>query len=123
MPQDSWVACRAELDELISLLLEQPDYIVQDQVEEYDDLVEREPEVKDGKTQRVTIGGSLIGLIENLDNEVSSQSRVEKVKADNAVVHQDPATYRCPRERFGLYRTSTRRGPSIHHNHKGSSTV
>jgi len=71
MPQDSWVSCRQELDELISLLLAEPDYIVTDLVEEYDDMAEREPEVKDGKTQKVKVAGSVVGLVENLDNEVS----------------------------------------------------
>ena len=70
MPQDSWVSCRQELDALISLLIEQPDYVIQDVVEEYDDMVEREPQVVDGKTQRVKVAGSVIGLVENLDNEV-----------------------------------------------------
>jgi len=71
MPQDSWVSCRQELDELITLLLAEPDYVVQDNVEEYDDMAEREPEVKDGKTQKVKVAGSVVGLVENLDNEVS----------------------------------------------------
>ena len=71
MPQDSWVSCRQELDELISLLLAEPDYIVTDLVEEYDDMAEREPEAKDGKTQKVKVAGSVVGLVENLDNEVS----------------------------------------------------
>jgi translation initiation factor 3 subunit C len=70
MPHDSWVLCNQELSALISLLLRESDYVVQEVVEEYDDMVEREPEVKDGKTERVKIAGGLIGLVENLDNEV-----------------------------------------------------
>jgi len=72
MPQDSWVACRQELEELITLLLKEKDYVVQDQVEEYDDSVDREPQEVDGKLQRVKVAGSIVGLVENLDNEVSS---------------------------------------------------
>ena len=77
MPQDSWVSCREELDALVTLLLNEPDYIVQDQVEEYDDMVDREPEVVDGKKQRVKVSGNLVGLVENLDNEVSPFDEVE----------------------------------------------
>ena len=69
MPHDSWVSCREELDQLISLLIAKPDYVVQETVEEYDDQVEREPTVVDGKTKRVAIAGNIVGLVENLDNE------------------------------------------------------
>ncbi|ORX37992.1 eukaryotic translation initiation factor 3 subunit 8 N-terminus-domain-containing protein [Kockovaella imperatae] len=69
MPFDSQVACRTELQALITLLLNEKDYVVQDTVEEYDDTVEREPEIKDGKTQRLGVRGNLIGMLENLDNE------------------------------------------------------
>ncbi|ORY35012.1 putative eukaryotic translation initiation factor subunit [Naematelia encephala] len=69
IPHDSWVSCLHELDALISLLIQEPDYVVQEQTEEYDDLVDREPTVVDGKTQRVAVAGSLIGMLENLDNE------------------------------------------------------
>ena len=30
MPQDSWVACRQEYDELISILLENRGYVIQE---------------------------------------------------------------------------------------------
>lgn len=55
---------------MISLLLKEKDYVVQDVVEEYDDMVDREPETVDGKVQRVKVAGSIVGLVENLDNEV-----------------------------------------------------
>lgn len=61
-----------EFDSLISVLLEQPDYLVEDTVEEYDDMIEREPQVVNGKTQKVKIIGNVVGLMENLDNEVIS---------------------------------------------------
>jgi translation initiation factor 3 subunit C len=69
------VAGLKELDLLISILLKEPGYVVQEVVAEYDDMVEREPEEKDGKTVRVEIAGNLISLVENLDNEVSDYSR------------------------------------------------
>lgn len=96
MPHDSWVSCRQELDELVSLLLAEKDYVVQDQVEEYDDLAEREPEKgEDGKVKRVKVVGSIVGLVENLDNEVSSTKPSLRFLLTPAV-HQDIATHRCP---------------------------
>ena len=71
IPHDSWVSCMRELDALITLLLEEEHYIVEETVEEYDDMVDREPQMVNGTTQRVRVIGSLIGLLENLDNEVS----------------------------------------------------
>ncbi|KAK8849451.1 eukaryotic translation initiation factor 3 subunit C [Kwoniella newhampshirensis] len=69
IPHDSWVSCLHELDQLISLLISNPDYVVQETVGEYDDTVEREPVTKNGKTERVAVAGSLISLLESLDNE------------------------------------------------------
>jgi translation initiation factor 3 subunit C len=43
---------------------------VEETVEDYDDLAEREPETVDGKAKRVKVAGNLISLVENLDNEV-----------------------------------------------------
>jgi len=69
MPQDSWVACRQEYDELISILLENRGYVIQEvMTEEYNDMAEREPS---NSNDRVALPGSLIGVFENIDNEVS----------------------------------------------------
>jgi translation initiation factor 3 subunit C len=69
MPQDSWVACRQEYDELISILLENRGYVIQEvMTEEYNDMAEREPA---NSNDRVALPGSLIGVFENIDNEVS----------------------------------------------------
>ncbi|WVQ75178.1 eukaryotic translation initiation factor 3 subunit C [Cryptococcus sp. DSM 104548] len=69
VPHEAWIAALQEFDQLVAILLEEPDYIVQETVTEYDDLVERTPEVKDGKKEKVVIAGSLISLLESLDNE------------------------------------------------------
>ncbi|OCF37051.1 eukaryotic translation initiation factor 3 subunit C [Kwoniella heveanensis BCC8398] len=69
IPHESWTACLTELDQLVALLLENPDYVVQETVAEYDDLVEREPQTVNGRTEKVTVAGSLISLLESLDNE------------------------------------------------------
>ncbi|EIW71751.1 hypothetical protein TREMEDRAFT_43048 [Tremella mesenterica DSM 1558] len=69
IPHDSWISCRQEYDDLISLLLKESDYMVAEVVPEYDDMVDREPEEVDGQKQRVIVAGSLIGTLEGLDNE------------------------------------------------------
>ncbi|WWC73444.1 eukaryotic translation initiation factor 3 subunit C [Kwoniella pini CBS 10737] len=69
IPHESWVLGLNELDQLVTLLLDNPDYVVQETVGEYDDLVEREPQVVNGKKERVAVAGSLISLLESLDNE------------------------------------------------------
>jgi len=69
MPQDSWVSCRQEYDELISILLDNRGYVIQEAMtEEYNDMAEREPA---NSNDRVALPGSLIGVFENIDNEVS----------------------------------------------------
>ena len=69
MPQDSWVSCRQEYDDLISLLLANRGYVIQEvMTEEFKDMEEREPATSN---DRVAIPGSLIGVFENIDNEVS----------------------------------------------------
>jgi translation initiation factor 3 subunit C len=74
MPQDSWVACRQEYDQLVSLLLDNRGYVIQDVLsEEYNDMEEREPS-KAG--DRVALPGSLIGIFENIDNEASPLFRI-----------------------------------------------
>ncbi|KAK4683847.1 translation initiation factor 3 subunit C, partial [Tremellales sp. Uapishka_1] len=71
IPHESWVAGLHELDSLLQILLDDSDYVVQDQVEDHeDDDVERTPTVDaSGKKERVRIAGGLISLLENLDNE------------------------------------------------------
>lgn len=66
IPHDSWVSCLHEYDQLVTILLENKDYIVKDNVEEYDDLEERTPQSSGG---RVAVAGNLVSLLENLDNE------------------------------------------------------
>ncbi|WOO77654.1 Eukaryotic translation initiation factor 3 subunit C [Vanrija pseudolonga] len=66
IPHESWVLCLKEFEQLVTLLLQHQEYVVKDNVEEYDDLVERVPE-KAG--DRVAVTGNLVSLLENLDNE------------------------------------------------------
>ena len=82
-----------EFDSLITLLLDEEDYIVEDTVEEYDDMVEREPQTVNGRTEKVKIIGNLIGLLENLDNEASCMIAYI-VRCSFIEVYKDPSTYR-----------------------------
>ena len=73
MPHDSWVSGRQEFDQLVSILLENRGYFVKENfTEEYNDLEEREPA---NAGDRVAIPGSLVGMFENLDNEVRRRSQ------------------------------------------------
>lgn len=71
IPHESWVLGMHEMEQLVTILLEEPDYVVTENPGEYDDMVEREPKEVDGKKERVAIAGNVISLLENLDNEVS----------------------------------------------------
>jgi len=84
-----------EFDNFMQLLLDEPDYIVQEQTEDYDDMVDREPETKDGKVQRVGVAGGLVGILENLDNEVNPELTEPGTTLRN-IVHENFAKYRCP---------------------------
>lgn len=68
IPHDSWVLCLHEYDQLISILLADKDYIVQDKVESQDDIEDLTQE-RTPANGRVVIGGNLVSLLENLDNE------------------------------------------------------
>ena len=78
MPQDSWMSCRDELDQLVTLLIENGHYVVQEQVDEYDDMVEREPQMVKGVQQRVQIAGNVVTMVESLDSEVSSEDEANR---------------------------------------------
>ncbi len=61
-----------EMNELLTMLLgPDRDYQVVEEVEEYDDMVERKAgQGSEKDVQRVKVRGSLISILENLDNEV-----------------------------------------------------
>lgn len=70
MPHDSWCSAQKELDELLSMLLSSKDYQVVEEVEEYDQEIERVPgQGSEADNKRVKVRGSLISLLENVDNE------------------------------------------------------
>lgn len=67
MPVDMWLATQKNVDELITILAANPDYVVQEVVMgEYDEMQERTPEKEGGV---VLIRGSIISSIDRLDDE------------------------------------------------------
>ena len=69
IPHDSWVSALNDTNQLLTMLLgENKDYIVAEETEEYDDMIERSPK-SDGEGDRVKVRGSLISTLESLDNE------------------------------------------------------
>lgn len=71
MPHDSWCAALQELNQLITMLLgPNKEYTVVEEVEEYDQDIERVPgQGSESDNSRVKVRGSLISLLENIDNE------------------------------------------------------
>lgn len=67
MPVDLWVAAQREVDQLISIVANEPAYSIQEITDDYDELAERSPETeKDGI---VRIRGSVISFVDRLDDE------------------------------------------------------
>ncbi|EPQ57410.1 hypothetical protein GLOTRDRAFT_92447 [Gloeophyllum trabeum ATCC 11539] len=67
MPAEAWVSAQKEIDQLVSIVASQPEYVVQETTEDYDELVERSPaESPDGV---VRIRGSIISFVDRLDDE------------------------------------------------------
>ena len=67
MPVDTWSSAQKEFDQLVLILVEEPEYSVQEVVgEEYDESVERTPKTEGGV---VRIRGSVISFVDRLDDE------------------------------------------------------
>ena len=67
MPAELWVAAQREVDQLIAIVAEEPQYSIQEITEDYDELAERSPATeKDGI---VRIRGSVISFVDRLDDE------------------------------------------------------
>lgn len=67
MPPDLWNAAQKEVDQLISVVVSEPGYSIQEITEDYDELVERSPETeKDGI---VRVRGSVMSFVDRLDDE------------------------------------------------------
>ena len=67
MPIDLWVSAQREVDQLIAIVIADPEYSIQEMTEDYDELLERTPATeKDGV---VRIRGSIISFVDRLDDE------------------------------------------------------
>lgn len=67
MPIDIWLAAEREVDKLISIVAKDSSYSVQENTEDYDELLERSPDTEpDGV---VRIRGSIISFVDRLDDE------------------------------------------------------
>lgn len=66
LPLEQWASARSRFEELLDLLNDQPQYIVREEVAEYDEQEERAPTPE---KPTVEIRGSLLSLVERLDDE------------------------------------------------------
>ncbi len=67
MPIDLWLSAQKEVDQLVSIVVQDPSYSIQENTEDYDELLERTPsQEKDGV---VRIRGSLMSFVDRLDDE------------------------------------------------------
>ncbi|KAG8213854.1 eukaryotic translation initiation factor 3 subunit 8 N-terminus-domain-containing protein [Butyriboletus roseoflavus] len=67
MPIDLWVAAEDEVDKLISIVAKDRAYSVQENTEDYDELLERSPETELNGVVRIR--GSIISFVDRLDDE------------------------------------------------------
>ena len=67
MPTELWVAAQAEVEKLITILTNNPEYAVQEATDEYDELAERTPASEPSGI--IKIRGSIISFVERLDDE------------------------------------------------------
>lgn len=66
MPVELWLSAQHEVDQLLSIVMTDPNYSIQEVTDEYDELTERSPVTENGV---VRIRGSIISFIDRLDDE------------------------------------------------------
>ena len=67
MPVELWTSAQKEVDQLVGILVRNPQYAIQEITEDYDELLERSPETE--KNGIVLVRGSIISFIDRLDDE------------------------------------------------------
>lgn len=67
MPIDLWISAQSEVDQLISIVVADSSYSVQENTEDYDELIERNPATESDGV--VHIRGSIISFVDRLDDE------------------------------------------------------
>ncbi|KZS98532.1 eukaryotic translation initiation factor 3 subunit 8 [Sistotremastrum niveocremeum HHB9708] len=66
MPIDQWALTQREVDQLVSIISADSHYFIEEEVPDYDELLERTPEAEGGL---VRVRGSIISFVERLDDE------------------------------------------------------
>jgi translation initiation factor 3 subunit C len=67
MPIDLWLSAQREVDQLISIVVADSSYSVQEITEDYDELIERNPATENDGVVRIR--GSIISFVDRLDDE------------------------------------------------------
>ncbi|KAJ8585231.1 hypothetical protein M405DRAFT_912162 [Rhizopogon salebrosus TDB-379] len=67
MPIDLWLSAQREVDQLISIVVADSSYSVQEITEDYDELIERNPATESDGVVRIR--GSIISFVDRLDDE------------------------------------------------------
>jgi translation initiation factor 3 subunit C len=67
MPIDLWLSAQSEVDQLISIVVADSSYSVQENTEDYDELIERNPATESDGIVRIR--GSIISFVDRLDDE------------------------------------------------------
>ena len=67
MPVELWLSAQREVDQLLSIIASDTNYLVQEVTDDYDELVERSPLTEEGGIVRIR--GSIISFIDRLDDE------------------------------------------------------
>lgn len=67
MPIELWLAAEREVDKLISIIAKDSAYSIQENTEDYDELLERSPDTEPGGVVRIR--GSIISFVDRLDDE------------------------------------------------------
>ena len=66
-PAELWLSAQKEVDQLVSIVVQDPSYSIEESTDEYDELAERSPPQEKGGVVRVR--GSLISFVDRLDDE------------------------------------------------------
>ena len=67
MPVDLWLSAQKEVDQLVSVCINEPQYSIQEITDDYDELLERSPQTEQDGIVRIR--GSVISFIDRLDDE------------------------------------------------------
>lgn len=67
MPIEMWLHAQKEVDQLLTIISNEPAFSIQETTEEYDEMAERSPATEQGGIVRVR--GSIISFVDRLDDE------------------------------------------------------